>query len=198
MHKFIQHQGQIVPLDQANIDTDQIIPKQFLKSTKRIGFGKHLFHDWRYADTEGEQNNPDFILNKPKYKNASILITGKNFGCGSSREHAPWALQEYGFKVIIAPGFADIFYANCFNIGLLPVVLSEDNVNILLSLAAEENINAEIDLQAQTINIGKSVYAFAIDNFHKHCLLEGIDAIDWTLQSEDDILNYENSIPSWR
>ena len=131
MEKFNQHSGLVAPLDAANVDTDQIIPKQFLQKTTRIGFGQHLFHDWRYLDNAGHQANPDFILNQPQYQGASILLTGENFGCGSSREHAPWALQEYGFKVIIASSFADIFYANCINIGILPIILSEEIITEL-------------------------------------------------------------------
>ena len=125
MEKFTQHHGLVVPLDAANVDTDQIIPKQFLQKTTRTGFGQHLFHDWRYLDAAGNENNPEFILNQAQYQGASILLTRENFGCGSSREHAPWALQEFGFKVIIGSSFADIFYANCINIGILPITLPE-------------------------------------------------------------------------
>lgn len=198
MNKFITHHGIIAPLDQANIDTDQIIPKQFLKSTERIGFGKHLFHDWRYRDDAGTQENPDFILNKPEYKAASVLLTRRNFGCGSSREHAPWALEEFGFKVIIAPSFADIFSGNCINIGLLPVVLTEDEVEELIQFTHQGTLAVEVDLKAQTVTAGGNIYSFVIDEFHKHCLQEGIDSIDWTLGSMAEISAYEKTIPSWR
>ena len=198
MDKFVKHQGKTVPLDQANIDTDQIIPKQFLKSTERVGFGTHLFHDWRYLDDDGHQENPDFILNKPEYKDASILLTRKNFGCGSSREHAPWALEEFGFKVIIAPSFADIFYGNCINIGLLPIVLAEEQVDSLIQASDSSSLHIEIDLETQTVTAGAKVYPFEINEFHKHCLQQGIDSIDWTLGSESAISAYEKSIPSWR
>lgn len=198
MDKFRTHQGQLVPLAQANIDTDQIIPKQFLKSTERVGFGKHLFNDWRYLDNEGTQENPDFILNQADYKAASILVTGQNFGCGSSREHAPWALQEYGFKVIIAPSFADIFYGNSINIGLLPIILATAEVNSLIKAAEQTGLIVTIDLTSQTVNTDTAIYHFEIDRFHKHCLQQGVDSIDWTLASEAEIAAYEKSIPSWR
>ncbi len=198
MDKFSSHKGQIAPLDQANIDTDQIIPKQFLKSTERVGFGKHLFHDWRYLDDQGTENNPEFNLNRPAYKTASILITGKNFGCGSSREHAPWALQEYGFKVIIASSFADIFYGNCINIGLLPIILTTTEIEHLTTAAQQDELILNIDLAAQTVSTGGNVYHFEINSFHKHCLQQGVDSIDWTLASETEITAYEQSIPNWR
>lgn len=198
MDKFLTYTGKILPLEQANIDTDQIIPKQFLKSTERVGFGKHLFHDWRYLDENGTQENPEFVLNQAKYKGSSILITGKNFGCGSSREHAPWALQEYGFKVVIASSFADIFYANCINIGLLPITLDTTAVQTLIKLASKTSLKAKIDLKSQAVTVGNSVYRFEINSFHKHSLLQGIDSIDWTLRSTEAISDYENEIPDWR
>ncbi|MCF6226691.1 MAG: 3-isopropylmalate dehydratase small subunit [Xanthomonadales bacterium] len=198
MDKFCTHKGQLVPLDQANIDTDQIIPKQFLKSTERVGFGKHLFHDWRYLDNEGTQENFDFILNQLDYKGASILLTGQNFGCGSSREHAPWALQEYGFKVIIAPSFADIFYGNCINIGLLPVILAAVEVKALMAAAEQAELIATINLESQSVTTENNEYRFEIDRFHKYCLRQGVDSIDWTLASEAEITAYEKNIPDWR
>lgn len=198
MDKFLTYTGKILPLEQANIDTDQIIPKQFLKSTERAGFGKHLFHDWRYLDENGTQENSEFILNQAKYKGSSILITGENFGCGSSREHAPWALQEYGFKVIIASSFADIFYANCINIGMLPVILDTASVQTLIRLATKTSLMAEVNLESQTVTSSDSVYKFEINSFHKHSLLEGIDSIDWTLRSTEAISDYENTLPEWR
>lgn len=198
MDKFNVHQGKAVPLDQANIDTDQIIPKQFLKSTERIGFGKHLFHDWRYLDNDGTQKDPDFIFNKTEYQGVSILLTRKNFGCGSSREHAPWALQEFGFKVIIAPSFADIFYGNCINIGLLPIILPENEVEAVMQASRKQALIIEVDLQQQTVSTEAGLYRFEINEFHKHSLQQGIDSIDWTLGSETDITAYEKNIPAWR
>ncbi|MCF6263201.1 MAG: 3-isopropylmalate dehydratase small subunit [Xanthomonadales bacterium] len=198
MDKFCSHKGQMVALDQANIDTDQIIPKQFLKSTERVGFGKHLFHDWRYLDDEGRQENFDFILNQSDYKAASILLAGQNFGCGSSREHAPWALQEYGFKVIIAASFADIFYGNCINIGLLPVILTAVEVKALMAAAEQTKLTANINLDSQTVTTENIEYRFEIDRFHKYCLQQGVDSIDWTLASEAEVSSYEKNIPTWR
>lgn len=159
---------------------------------------KHLFHDWRYLDDDGHQENPDFILNKPEYKDIFILLTRKNFGCGSSREHAPWALEEFGFRVIIAPSFADIFYGNCINIGLLPIVFPEDQVDALIKSSGSNSLSIEIDLETQTVSASGNVYSFEINEFHKHCLQQGIDSIDWTLQSESAISTYEKAIPSWR
>jgi 3-isopropylmalate/(R)-2-methylmalate dehydratase small subunit len=198
MEKFTTHQGLVVPLDVANVDTDQIIPKQFLQKTERIGFGQHLFHDWRYLDGDGKQDNPEFILNAAQYKGASILLARENFGCGSSREHAPWALQEYGFKVIIAPSFADIFYANCINIGILPIKLSDNEINELFEKTAQDPLNLTIDLLNNKV-IGENIsYAFSLDDFHQYCLEEGIDSVGWTLNKLDKIEAFEAKMPAWQ
>jgi len=198
MEKFTTHSGLVVPLDIANVDTDQIIPKQFLQKTERVGFGQHLFHDWRYLDAQGQKNNPDFIFNEPKYKGSSILLTRENFGCGSSREHAPWALQEYGFKVIIAPSFADIFYANCINIGILPIKLSHDEIEQLFDQDQLRNQKYTVDLQKNTVTVDDKNYLFSLDSFHQYCLEHGIDSVGWTLNKVDLIEHYEASLPSWR
>ena len=200
MEKFKTFTGKVCPLDRANVDTDAIIPKQFLKSIQRTGFGPNLFDEWRYLD-HGEpgmdpasrQPNPDFVLNDPRYAGASILLTRKNFGCGSSREHAPWALADYGFKVIIAPSFADIFYNNCFKNGILPIVLDEARVEQLFTLAgAEEALQIEVDLEQQVLTpVAAESISFDVDSFRKHCLLEGLDDIGLTLQHVDDIRAYE-------
>jgi len=198
MDKFNTHTGLVVPLDTANVDTDQIIPKQFLQKTERVGFGQHLFHDWRYLDADGTKDNPNFILNKEIYSNASILLARENFGCGSSREHAPWALQEYGFKVIIAPSFADIFYANCINIGMLPIKLSEDEINRLFALSPEAKLTLTVDLKANTVTNGNETFSFSLDSFHQYCLEEGIDSVGWTLQKLSTIEAFEKSMPTWQ
>ena len=187
-----------MPLDVANVDTDQIIPKQFLQKTERVGFGQHLFHDWRYLDGQGRQDNPEFILNASKYQGASILLARENFGCGSSREHAPWALQEYGFKVIIAPSFADIFYANCINIGIVPIVLSEQEIEQLFSQTANEEINLTIDLANNNVTSGDISYTFTLDDFHQYCLENGVDSVGWTLKKLDTIEAYEQKLASWQ
>ena len=189
-----------MPLDRANIDTDAIIPKQFLKSIKRSGFGQNLFDEWRYLD-HGEPGmdaaqrklNPDFILNLPRYHGAQILLTRANFGCGSSREHAPWALQDYGFQVIIAPSFADIFFNNCFKIGLLPIVLDENIVDrIFHEVSAAEGYRLTVNLENQTVTTPSGeVYTFDVDLFRKHCLLNGLDEISLTLQYADKIKAFE-------
>ncbi|SET87454.1 3-isopropylmalate dehydratase small subunit [Thalassotalea agarivorans] len=197
MEKFTTHHGLVVPLDAANVDTDQIIPKQFLQKTERVGFGQHLFHDWRYLDHEGKQENPDFIINQPKYKSASILLARENFGCGSSREHAPWALQEYGFKVIIAPSFADIFYGNCINIGVLPIKLADEQINQLFAAANNAELSLEVNLEAQYVKAGDVSFSFELDKFHKYCLVEGIDSVGWTLTKLDKIKAYETTRPAW-
>lgn len=193
MEPFKTHKGIAVPLKRPNVDTDQIIPKQFLKKVERTGFGVHLFHDWRYLDAEGKKINPDFVLNQPRYRNASILVTEENFGCGSSREHAPWALLDYGIKVLIAPSFADIFYNNCFKNGMLPIVLSKNIVDQLFEYI-ENNVGAtlEIDLENQIVKTqnGK-VYYFEIDPFRKECLLNGWDDIGLTLRHLNKILEFE-------
>jgi 3-isopropylmalate/(R)-2-methylmalate dehydratase small subunit len=198
MEKFNQHYGLVVPLDTANVDTDQIIPKQFLQKTTRTGFGQHLFHDRRYLDNLGNENNPEFVLNKPQYQGASILLAGENFGCGSSREHAPWALQEYGFQVIIASSFADIFYANCINIGILPVILPEEAIATLFQQSKEGLQHITVDLVASTVKTTSAQYDFTIAPFHKYCLENGVDSVGWTLNKIAKIENYEALLPSWQ
>ena len=200
MQAFTQLNGLVVPLDRANVDTDAIIPKQFLKSIKRSGFGPNAFDEWRYLDhgEPGMDNskrkiNPDFVLNKPRYQGASVLLARENFGCGSSREHAPWALEDYGFRAIIAPSFADIFFNNCFKNGMLPIVLAASDVDALFKeTEAAEGYKLNIDLAAQTISTpsGK-IYKFEVDAFRKHCLLNGLDDIGLTMQHQDKIKAYE-------
>ena len=195
MNKFIKHTGIVAPLDRANVDTDQIIPKQFLKRIERTGFGEFLFFDWRYL-ADGTPN-PKFILNETRYQGASILVTAKNFGCGSSREHAPWALAEYGFRVIIAPSFADIFANNCFKNGMLPIVLPESIVAEILQRTQEnEGYKLTVDLENQTVvdEIGLSTI-FRVSEFQRDCLLEGLDDIGLTLRHEDAISAYEAKRP---
>ncbi len=197
MKPFRKHTGRVALLDRANIDTDQIIPKQFLKRIERTGFGEFLFYDWRYLPN-GELNT-SFSLNYPRYRGASILIAGKNFGCGSSREHAPWALADFGFCAIIAPSFADIFANNCMKNGLLPVVLTEAEVAELGRRVLEiENYQATVDLEQcrVTDSLGFSAI-FAIDEFQRQCLLEGLDDISLTLQHEAQISAYESRRPTW-
>ena len=191
MNRFITHTGVLAPLDRANVDTDQIIPKQFLKRIERTGFGEFLFYDWRYL--ANGQLNGDFSLNDPRYQHASILVTGRNFGCGSSREHAPWALADYGFRSIIAPSFADIFANNCLKNGLLPVVLTESEVATLIQRCrAVDNYQATVDLEGRVVTDAHGLSAsFAIDDFHRRCLMEGLDDIGLTLQHESDITAYE-------
>ena len=200
MEKFIRQEGLVAPLDRANVDTDQIITKQFLKSIKRTGFGPNLFDEWRYLDegfpgqdSSQRPKNEDFVLNQARYQGASILLTRRNFGCGSSREHAPWALMDFGFKAIIAPSFADIFYNNCFKNGLLPIVLSEDNVEALFrAVEGKEGFRITIDLeQQQVIPENGEPLPFEIDEFRKHCLLNGLDEIGLTLNEADTIRAYE-------
>ena len=200
MKKFETFSGKLVPLDRSNVDTDAIIPKQFLKSIKRSGFGPNLFDEWRYLDQgepdqdcSGRPLNPDFVLNDPRYQGANILLTRDNFGCGSSREHAPWALADDGFRVIIAPSFADIFFNNCFKNGILPIVLEEKIVDILFGLASgEEALEMAVDLHAQQLQIpGNETIPFDVDPFRKHCLLEGLDDIGLTLQHSDEIRAFE-------
>ncbi|HJT51643.1 MAG TPA: 3-isopropylmalate dehydratase small subunit [Nitrosospira sp.] len=200
MKKFNFCNGLVAPLDRANVDTDAIIPKQFLKSIKRSGFGQNLFDEWRYLD-HGEPGidpaqrklNPDFVLNQPRYNGAQILLARANFGCGSSREHAPWALEDYGFRAIIAPSFADIFFNNCFKIGLLPIVLDAKEVDQLFGeVEACEGYRLLIDLERQSVTMpsGQSFF-FDIDPFRKHCLLNGLDEIGLTLQQADKIRAFE-------
>ncbi|PLR53898.1 3-isopropylmalate dehydratase small subunit [Chimaeribacter arupi] len=198
MAKFTQHTGLVVPLDAANVDTDAIIPKQFLQKVTRTGFGQHLFNDWRFLDDAGQVPNPEFILNAPRYQGATILLARENFGCGSSREHAPWALTDYGFKVIIAPSFADIFYGNAFNNQLLPVTLSETDVETLFRLVAEnEGITFTVDLEQQQVIAGDQRYPFEIDSFRRHCMINGLDSIGLTLQHDAEISNYEAKQPAF-
>ena len=192
--------GIVAPMDRPNVDTDAIIPKQFLKSIKRSGFGPNLFDEWRYLDhgEPGMDNskrplNPDFVLNQERYQGAKILLARENFGCGSSREHAPWALQDYGFRVIIAPSFADIFFNNCFKNGVLPIVLDAEKVDQLFSeVEANPGYTLNVDLPAQTITTPSGeVISFEVDGFRKHCLVNGLDDIGLTLQHADDIKAYE-------
>lgn len=188
--------GIVAPLDRSNVDTDAIIPKQFLRRIERTGFGKNLFHELRYTDYEGTKENPDFVLNKPEYRNATILLTRDNFGCGSSREHAPWALSDYGFKVIIAPSFADIFYNNCIKNGILLVRLKQKEVQELFEqVCSSPGIKITVDLEKQVvIDANGKAHKFQIDKFAKHCLLSGLDQIDWTLQFEQRIADYEKKL----
>lgn len=200
MQAFTQHTGLAVVLNRANIDTDQIIPKQFLAKVTRTGFGQHLFHDWRYLDDAGDKANPDFVLNQPRFDGASILVAGENFGCGSSREHAPWALADFGLRVIIASSFADIFYGNAINNGLLPIKLDEQQLTLLMDevMAAEGSL-VQVDLQAQTVTSPKgAVLPFDIAATERHKLLQGLDAVGLTLAHEQAISDYETSIPDWR
>ncbi|GAA0785747.1 3-isopropylmalate dehydratase small subunit [Marinobacterium sediminicola] len=200
MKKFTQHTGIAAPLDRANVDTDMIIPKQFLKSIKRAGFGPNLFDELRYLD-EGQPDqdcagrplNPDFVLNQPRYKGTSVLLARENFGCGSSREHAPWALDDFGIRTVIAPSFADIFYNNCFKNGLLPIVLAEAQVDQLFKeVEAAEGYELTVDLERQVVvTPSGEEFAFEVDAFRKHCLLNGLDDIGLTLQHADEIKAYE-------
>ncbi|ELL4668842.1 3-isopropylmalate dehydratase small subunit [Vibrio fluvialis] len=198
MAGFQQHTGLVVPLDAANVDTDAIIPKQFLQKVNRIGFGKHLFHDWRFLDDAGQQPNPDFVMNKRRYQGASILLARENFGCGSSREHAPWALADYGIRVMIAPSFADIFYGNSINNQMVPVRLTEQEVDELFTyVEANEGAEITVDLESMTVSANGKSYSFEIDEFRRHCLLNGLDNIGLTLQHESKIAEYEAKIPSF-
>ena len=191
MEPFTTHTGLVLPLDRVNVNTDEITPARFLKTIRRTGFAEALFANWRY-NSDGTPN-PDFVLNLPRYQGASILLAGDNFGCGSSREHAPWAIREYGFRCIIAPSFADIFYNNCFNNGILPVAIDEDTVQKLFAEAeANEGYTLTVDLAAQTITKpDQSVLRFEIDQFRKQALLQGLDNIGWTLSHNDEIAAYE-------
>jgi 3-isopropylmalate/(R)-2-methylmalate dehydratase small subunit len=201
MEKFTVHEGLVAPLDRANVDTDAIIPKQFLKSIRRTGFGPNLFDEWRYLDhgEPGMDNsrrpvNPDFVLNQPRYHGASILLARKNFGCGSSREHAPWALQQFGFRAIVAPSFADIFFNNCYKSGLLPIVLGEAQVDHLFNeVKANLGFKLVVDLERQRIATpdGALGYQFDIDEFRKYCLTNGLDDIGLTLRHADEIRAFE-------
>ncbi len=201
MEKFHTLTGLVAPLDRANVDTDAIIPKQFLKSIKRSGFGQYLFDEWRFLDhgesgmdSSKRQSDPGFVLNQPRYQGAQILVARANFGCGSSREHAPWALQDYGFRVIIAPSFADIFFNNCFKIGLLPIVLDTAILDLLfVSVAMHPGYQLTVDLQNQSVRTpDNSSFEFEVDTFRKHCLLHGLDEIGLTLQHADKIKVFES------
>jgi len=200
MQAFTTLNGLVVPVDRANVDTDAIIPKQFLKSIKRTGYGPFLFDEWRYEDVGQPEmdcsNRPlrkDFVLNQPRYQGAEVLLARENFGCGSSREHAPWAILDYGVSCVIAPSFADIFYNNCFKNGILPIVLSDQEMDVLFSeTQAQEGYKLNVDLQQKTVKTpsGQS-FSFEVDDFRKHCLLNGLDDIALTLQYADDINHYE-------
>lgn len=192
MEKFKKIKTIVTPLNQVNVDTDQIIPKQFLKLVKKSGFGKFLFYNWRYDENENQK--PEFVLNDQRYQNSKILVTGDNFGCGSSREHAVWALKDFGFSVIIAPSFADIFYSNCFKNGILPIKLDEKIVEKLI----HESQEVEVDLENQTLKTNTTQIMFNIDSHKKKILLEGLDDIAQTLQFEDKITDFEkqSKIPS--
>jgi 3-isopropylmalate/(R)-2-methylmalate dehydratase small subunit len=200
MDPFHQHLGLAAPLDRANVDTDAIIPKQFLKSIQRTGFGPNLFDEWRYMDhgEPGMDNgkrplNPNFVLNQGRYRGATILLARKNFGCGSSREHAPWALQQFGFKAVIAPSFADIFFNNCYKNGLLPIALSELEVDHLFNITlATPGLKLNVDLERQVVEVpGDEAYRFEVEDFRKQCLLNGWDEIGLTLRHVDKIRAYE-------
>lgn len=194
MQAFRIHQGIVAPLTQSNIDTDQIIPKQFLKRIERTGFGPFLFFDWRF-DSEGKEK-PDFVLNQPRYKGASVLVAGKNFGCGSSREHAPWAIEDFGFRVVIAPSFADIFYNNCRNSGVLAIVASQENVDKIVSRAeSTPGYSLTVDLEKCEVRDDQGFsFRFEMDPFTRRCFLEGLDDIGLTLQHHDEIGRYEKRV----
>lgn len=199
MDKFKHLVSKVIPLDRSNVDTDAIIPKQFLKSIKRTGFGPNLFDEWRYLDhgEPGMDNskrsiNPDFVLNKPQFKDSKILLVRENFGCGSSREHAPWALLDFGIKVIIAQSFADIFYNNCFKNGILPITLQKDEIEELFSETETKTLEIEVNLEKQFVKSSKS-YSFEIDEFKKSSLLNGLDEIGLTLENKSVIANFEKS-----
>ncbi|HHH39157.1 MAG TPA: 3-isopropylmalate dehydratase small subunit [Sedimenticola sp.] len=200
MQKFETFTGRVAPLDRSNVDTDAIIPKQFLKSIERTGFGPYLFDEWRYLDhgepgmdCSNRPRNPEFVLNDPRYQGAGILLARDNFGCGSSREHAPWALADYGFRVILAPSFADIFFNNCFKNGILPVVLDDKTIDFLFRKASgEKALEIRVDLPAQTLTLDDGeVIEFQVDPFRKACLLEGLDDIGLTLKHADEIRAFE-------
>lgn len=199
MTPFTQHTGLVIPIDRPNVDTDAIIPKQFLKAINRTGFGVNLFDEWRYLD-KGEPGmdcskrpvNPDFSLNFPRFKGASILIARENFGCGSSREHAVWALEDYGIRAVLAPSYSDIFFNNCFKNGVLPIRLTETEIDtIFKQVEATEGFTLTINLEDQSVVFADQKYSFEIDSFRKHCLLNGLDDIGLTLQHADEIRQYE-------
>ncbi|MBI3803265.1 MAG: 3-isopropylmalate dehydratase small subunit [Nitrospirae bacterium] len=193
MEPFVKLNGLVALLDLPNVDTDQIIPKQFLKRIERTGFGQFLFYDWRFID--GKKPNPEFEMNADRYRGATVLVTRANFGCGSSREHAPWSLLDYGFKCIIAPSFADIFYNNCFKNGMLPITLSEDQVEMIFQRTrAREGYRLNVDLENQEITSADGLlFSFQVDPFRRHCLLNGLDDIGLTLQQEEKIRKYEQT-----
>ncbi|UVK76793.1 MAG: 3-isopropylmalate dehydratase subunit LeuD [Sodalis sp. Fle] len=197
MKRFTKHTGIVVPLDAANVDTDTIIPKQFLQKVTRTGFGQHLFNNWRFLNDAG-QPNPDFVLNQPCYRGSSILLARENFGCGSSREHAQWALTDYGFHAIIASSFADIFYINSFNNQLLLITLPEKQVDELFKqVTAQKVMTFTIDLEIQQILAGNKVYPFQINDFFRNCMLNGLDNIGLTLMHDDAISVYESHLPAF-
>jgi 3-isopropylmalate/(R)-2-methylmalate dehydratase small subunit len=193
MNPFVIHTGVVAPLDRVNVDTDAIIPKQFLKRIERSGFGQFLFYEWRFT-ADGKEIE-SFILNQPEYRESTVLLARNNFGCGSSREHAPWALLDYGFRAVIAPSFADIFYNNCFKNGILPIKLSEEQVDELFNRAqTKKNYQLTIDLQEQVVRDNEGLsYPFEVDSYRRYCLLNGLDDIGITLQYEDKIAAYEAS-----
>ena len=199
MLPITKHHGIVIPLDRANVDTDAIIPKQFLKSIKKSGFGPNLFDEWRYLDhgepginPENRELNPDFILNKQNYREGTILLARENFGCGSSREHAPWALLDYGIRIILAPSFADIFYGNCFKNGILPIQIDDELTDLFFKKALSEmGLNLTIDLEKQLIIDDDDEYDFKVDEFKKNCLLKGLDDIGLTLEYGEDIKDFE-------
>jgi 3-isopropylmalate/(R)-2-methylmalate dehydratase small subunit len=193
------HTGTAMPLNQANVDTDQIIPKQFLTSVSRSGYGKHLFHDWRYLDQHEQVPNPDFVFNKARHHGASVLLTRENFGCGSSREHAPWSLDDYGFKVVIATSFADIFYGNCINNQLLPVQLTSEQMDQLFAaVETDAKANITVNLQDQSVIVNELNFSFNIAEQHKTNLLKGLDAIGQTLELDAQITEFEHNLPQWQ
>jgi len=191
MEPFLDIESKLIPLDMTNVDTDQIIPKQFLKLIQKTGYGGFLFYDWRFDNTGNSKK--EFVLNDPKYNERQVLLTRDNFGCGSSREHAVWALYDYGIRIVIASSFADIFYNNCFKKGLLPIYLSRDEIEYLFELVKNDDAIADISLAKQTISISEKIIHFDIDLTRKKMLLEGIDEIGYTLSFNDKILNYERA-----
>jgi len=196
MRPFHCEHGVVVPLDRSDVDTDQIIPKQFLKRIERAGYGEFLFNDWRYDETGAER--PDFVLNRPEYRAGSLLVAGRNFACGSSREHAVWALTDHGFRAVVAPSFADIFRNNAVKCGLLPVVLPEHQVRQLLDLAAEQpGVVGIVDLEEQTVSAGDLRFRFEMDAFERRCLLDGLDDIGLSLVHEAAISDFESRRPGW-
>lgn len=198
MSGFKQLTGIAAPLDEANVDTDQIIPKQFLQKVTRSGFGQHLFHDSRFLDEAGLQPNPEFVLNQAPFDKAVILLARENFGCGSSREHAPWALADFGLQAVVAPSFADIFYGNAINNGMVPVKLADAEVDALFAyVQANPTAQVTVDLEAQQVRAGDLNFTFEIDEFRRYCLLNGLDSIGLTLQHQEQIDGFESNQPSW-